>query len=112
MMGYFLVIGSILALGLFGAILALKRTFLEKEGLFAVAFMALVSLIFVSTIFLVSGHRALSSQARASVVNNALGTDFTAEQMFWAGDDISKLYYGDLRRFNVDIQGEDVFDGP
>lgn len=106
---YFVITGLVIIAGFVFASVTLTWALNEDTiVMMMVAFLMGVVLLIGTIGFFVAGADAIGAEHRAKALNAALGTEFTAEEVFWAGDEISKIYYGELQRFNVNINGDSI----
>ena len=108
--GICLVITLLIAVGFF----ILSWWFIDSEGLEAPATISLLCASVLLVIFVLGVvtfglylPKALGAETRAKVLSENLPIEVSAEDVFWADNDLKKLFYGDLRRFNVNIDWSD-----
>lgn len=108
MITYFVVAGTVVVVGVAASVFVAAKSLDEWDfpGISVTGFLLAIGFLICGIFVVVIGFRALAAETRANVLTKNLGISFTAEEIFWAGSDIEKLYYGDLRRFNINIDNE------
>ena len=103
----FIIVGTVLlAIAFAGLIFVMREN--DTELTWLISATALIFVSITAAVFVWTSYRAIAATTRAEVLSIHLEQNFTPKQVFFAGSDIEKLYYGDLRRFNVQIDTDDL----